>query len=65
VTPSHIVPPCRRGSPFLQALVLNFLAEDPRHLTPEELARELAVDLEVMRRLCQKLEEAGYISRAG
>jgi len=48
---------------FLQALVLTMFAERPG-LTPEDLARDLAVEVEVMLRLCQGLEAAGLISRA-
>jgi DNA-binding MarR family transcriptional regulator len=43
---------------FLEALVLTMFAELPR-LTPEDLARELTVDPELMVRLCQGLEAAG------
>ena len=49
---------------FLQAVALTMFAELPR-LTPEDLARELTVDPELMVRLCQGLEAAGLIARNG
>ena len=47
----------------LEALILTFIAERPRKLTGADLARELAVDVELVVRVCHDLETAGLISQ--
>jgi len=56
-------PPVPRRLTFLEALILTFIAERPRKLTAADLARELAVDVELVVRVCHDLETAGLISQ--
>ena len=56
--------PCRMPPRSrLEALILTFIAERPRKLTAANLARELAVDVELVVRVCHDLETAGLISQ--